>query len=317
MSTQQIQTTSQATAETARVQELSRLMGRLHATNNIAIVILWVMMGIVAIVFIGTIVLLLLQGFTYLFNPSFYAIDQASIDRGITIAPELFNTFYILILSEIFLVPVALSAAIYLVEYSRQGLLVTIIHFAAETLAGVPSIVLGLFGVIAFVITFHMGLSRMAGALTLLCLNLPLALRLFEDALASVPRELREGGLALGATKWRVIRTVVLPSALPGIITGIILSAGKIIGEAAALVFTTGTTNPRNVFSFNPFIPSDTLTIHLWYIKTQGAGSAGISSAQATAISAGSAALLILVLLLINIAARGLGRYIQRRVTAA
>ncbi len=317
MSTQQIQSAPQEGADGVRSQDLSRLMGRLHATNNVAVTILWVMMGIVTLVFVGTIVLLLVQGFSYLFSPSFYATDQAALDRGITIAPELFNTFYILILSEIFLVPIALAAAIYLVEYSSQGPLVTIIHFAAETLAGVPSIVLGLFGVIVFVLTFHMGLSRMAGALTLLCLNLPLALRLFEDALASVPRELREGGLALGATKWHVIRTVVLPSALPGIITGIILSAGKIIGEAAALVFTAGTTNPRNVFTLNPFISSDTLTIHLWYIKTQGAGSAGISSAQATAISAGSAALLIVILLLINLAARGLGRYIQRRVTAA
>jgi phosphate transport system permease protein len=311
MSTQ----TVSPTTEENRTQELSRLIGRLHATNNVAVTILWILMAIVALTFLGTIVLLLIQGLSYLFNPSFYSTDDALVN--VSIAPELFNTFYILTLSEIILVPIALAAAIYLVEYARQGPLVTVVHFAAETLAGVPSIVLGLFGVIVFVIFLHMGLSRLSGALTLLCLNLPLALRLFEDALASVPRELREGGLALGGTKWHVIRTVVLPSALPGIVTGIILSAGKIIGEAAALIYTAGVSNPGNVFTLNPLISSDTLTIHLWYVKTQGAGSAGLSSAQASAISAGSATLLIIVLLLINILARSLGRYIQRRVTAA
>lgn len=298
-----------------RSKELTRLLRRLHTNNTIATLILWLLTAIVVLVFIGIIVLLLLQGLTYLFNPAFYSTDPAHIDASI--APELFNSFYILILAEIFLFPIALAAAIYLVEYSRQGPLVTAIHFAAETLAGVPSIVLGLFGVVVFVSDAHFGISRLAGALTLLCLNFPIGLRLFEDALASVPRDLREGGLALGASKWRVIRTVVLPSALPGIITGLILTAGKIIGEAAALLFTMGTTNPRNVFSLNPFIASDTLTIHLWYVKTQGAGTLGLSAAQASAISAGSATLLIVILLLINLAARGIGRLIQRRITSA
>src|SRR6266446_6346640 len=107
-----------------------------------------------------------------------------------------------------------LVAALFLVEYSRQGRFITVIHFAAETLAGVPSLVLGMFGFLVFAVYAHMGTSRLAGALTLLCLNFPLALRLFEEALAAVPGELREGGLALGATRWHMIRTVVLPFAL-------------------------------------------------------------------------------------------------------
>ncbi len=304
----------QQTHDEDRSKEYARIMRRLHTGNNIAVTILVILAVIVAMIFIGVIVLLLVQGIVYLFNPAFYS---PAADASASIAPELFNTIYVLILSEIFLVPISLAAAIYLVEYAQQGPLVTIIHFAAETLSGIPSIVLGLFGVIAFVISFHIGLSRLAGALTLLCLNLPVALRLFEQALASVPRELREGGLALGATKWRVIRTVVIPSALPGVITGIILTAGRVIGETAALIFTMGVSNSRNVFSLNPFIPSDTLTIHLWYVKTQGAGSAGLSSAQATAIGAGSATLLIIILFAINLAARGLGRVLERRLTAA
>ena len=304
----------QQTRDEDRSKEYARIMRRLHTGNSIAVTILVLLALIVAIIFLGVIVLLMVQGIVYLFNPTFYSTNPA---QAASIAPELYNTLYILLLSEIFLVPIALAAAIYLVEYAQQNPLVTIIHFAAETLSGIPSIVLGLFGVIAFVIFFHVGLSRLSGALTLLCLNLPVALRLFEQSLAAVPRELREGGLALGATKWRVIRTVVLPSALPGIVTGIILTAGRVIGETAALIFTTGVSNSQNVFTLNPLIPSDTLTIHLWYVKTQGAGSAGLSSAQATAIAAGSATLLIIILLVINLAARGLGRVIERRLTAA
>ncbi len=305
----------QQTRNEDRNKEYARIVRHLHTGNSIAVTILMLLAAIVIVIFLGVIVLLLVQGIVYVFNPAFYS--TASAAANVSIAPELFNTVYLLVLSEIFLVPISLAAAIYLVEYAQQGPLVTIIHFAAETLSGIPSIVLGLFGVIAFVISFHTGLSRIAGALTLLCLNLPVALRLFEQALAAVPRDLREGGLALGATKWRVIRTVVIPSALPGVITGIILTAGRVIGETAALVFTTGATNPPNVYSLNPFIPSDTLTIHLWYIKTAGAGTAGLSSAQATAVAAGSSTLLIIILFVINIVSRSLGRLIERRLTAA
>lgn len=304
----------QQTRDEDRSREYGRIMRRLHTGNSIATTILLILAAIVTVIFIGVIVLLLVQGIAYIFNPAFY---DPSAGASASIAPQLFNTVYILILSEIFLVPISLAAAIYLSEYAREGPLVTIIHFAAETLAGIPSIVLGLFGVIAFVVFFNLHITRMSGALTLLCLNLPVALRLFEQSLAAVPRELREGGLALGATKWRVIRTVVLPSALPGIVTGIILTAGRVIGETAALIFTTGATNPQGVFTLNPFIPSDTLTIHVWYVKTQGAGASGLSSAQATAIAAGSATLLIIILFVINLASRGLGRLIERRLTAA
>ncbi|HLI06218.1 MAG TPA: phosphate ABC transporter permease PstA [Ktedonobacteraceae bacterium] len=307
---QQVQTMAPADAATLPTASRRRLVQAMHIRNRIALGMLWAITAIVALIFIVIIVYLIAKGFTALFDPTFYSTGDAGI------APELFNTFYMLILSEIFLFPIALAAAIYLIEYARQGPFVTVIHFAAETLAGVPSIVLGLFGFIVFGASFGFHISRIAGALTLLCLNLPLALRLFEDALASVPRELREGGLALGATKWQTIRTVILPSALPGIITGLILSAGKIIGEAAALIFTAGAFNPINVFTLNPLIGSDTLTVHLWYIETAGAGSTTLTAAQANTVAAGSATLLILILLVINLGARGIGRLITRRITA-
>jgi phosphate transport system permease protein len=309
MSTQQTVQTSLAGGTSLAEQQ--RLVHRLKVGNAVGTGILWAVASIVALLFVGIIVYLLLQGSAYLFLPQFYSTNS------IGVGPEIYNTFYILILAEIISLPIALAAAIYLIEYARQGVLVTTIHFAAETLAGIPSIVLGLFGVLAFSIYAHLGTSRAAGALTLLCLNFPLALRLFEDALATVPREMREGGLALGATRWHMIRTVVIPSALPGIVTAVILTAGKIIGEAAALLFTMGLNNPPHVFTLSPFIASDTLTTHLYYVAGPGAGSTGLTTAQETTITAGSATLLIVLLLIINLAARGLGRAIQRRVTAA
>ena len=303
----------------AKPESKSRLIRRLHISNGIAHVVIWLIAGIVVAIFVSIIAYLLVQGFTasahngqpVLLDPTFYGTTQLGI------ASELFNTFYVLILAELFLVPIALSAAIYTVEYAHQGRFITIVRFAAETLAGVPSIVLGLFGFIVFASLFGFHISRLSGALTLHCLNFPIALRLFEDALNAVPRELREGSLALGSTKWHMIRTVVLPSALPGIVTGIILSAGKIIGETAALVFTMGVVNPfQGVFTPNPFIASDTMTILIWRLKTQDTP-AGMSAAQASAVAAGAAAILIVILLLINLGARGIGRAIERRITAA
>ena len=311
MSTQSASQVLLPQPDDARLAQQARLVRRLRRGNAIATSVLWLITMVVAIAFVAIILNIIWTGLPALASSKFYGTGQEGI------APELFNTFYILILTEIFLFPISLGAAIYLVEYARQGRLVTIIHFAAETLAGVPSLVLGMFGFLVFSSYAHMSLSRIAGALTLLCLNFPLALRLFEDALNTVPRELREGGLALGATKWRTIRTVVLPSALPGVITGLILTAGKIIGEAAALLFTMGLFNPADVFTLDPTIASDTLTTRLYYIKGVGAGSTGLTSTQETVLAAGIAAVLILLLLLINIAARSVGRLIQRRLTAA
>ena len=140
-------------------------------------------------------------------------------------------------------------------------------------------------------------------------------MRLFEDALSSVPREFREGGLALGGNKWHVIRTVVLPSALPGIITAIVLTAGKILAESAIILFTMGTTPVRHPYDLNLLKPSDTLTVRIYQVRSIDPGS--YDPAQVNAIAGGSAALLIILLLVINIGARVIGRAIQKRITAA
>jgi phosphate transport system permease protein len=308
MTTQQVAPT---TTPDARLLTQKRLVGRLHISNGIALAILGFITVLVAVLFIAIILLLLVQGAPAFLQSGFFGTGEGGI------LSELFNTVYILVLTEIFLFPISLAAAIYLVEYARQGRLVGVIHFAAETLAGVPSIVLGMFGALLFGGILGLHTSRLTGALALLCLNFPIALRLFEDALSSVPRELREGGLALGATKWRMIRTVVLPSALPGLVTGLIISAGKIVGEAAALLFTMGIFNPGNVFTLNPMIASDTLTTRLYYLKGPGGGTTGLGTPRETAVAAGIAAALIIFLLIINIASRALSRYIQKRITAA
>lgn len=311
MSIQSVTPSTLSSAEERRAARLLGVVRRLNRNNAIASSLLWVVTMLVALIFLAIIVNIIWTGFPAFFASTFYSATTAGI------AKELFNSFYILILSEIFLFPISLAAAIFLVEYTRQGPFVTIIHFAAETLAGVPSLVLGMFGFLVFSINLHMGVSRLAGALTMLCLNFPLALRLFEDALNNVSREQREGALALGATKWHSIWTVVLPSALPGIITGLILTAGKIIGEAAALLFTMGTNNPSNVFTLNPLIASDTLTTRLYYLTQQGINTSGLNAAGEAALDAGLAATLIVFLLLINIMARYVGRLIQRKLTAA
>lgn len=291
-----------------RIKSLERLVRVLHLKNNIATVILALGTLIVALIFLLIIIYLLINGVPYLLNPDFYGSNGTG-----TVGQQIFNTVYILIFTEIVLVPITLAAAIYLIEYAPQGPFVTVIHFAAETLAGVPSLVLGLFGYLIFSTILGFGLSRLSGVLTLLCLNFPIALRLFEDALTTVAREQREGGLALGSTKWHMIRTVVLPSAIPGIITGIVLSAGKIIAEAAAIIFTMGASNGNNVYTLNPMISTDNLTIHIYFLQTSGT----VPQDVANAVSAGSAALLIIILLVINLGSRFAGRLIQRKIMAA
>lgn len=311
MSAQSASSLRQLREEETQGPKQERLIRRLNRNNAFASSLLWVVTIIVMVIFLTIIINLIWSGIPALITGNFYSAAISGV------ASELFNTFYILILSEIFLFPISLGAAIFLVEYTRQGRFVTIIHFAAETLAGVPSLVLGMFGFLVFSTDFHLSVSRLSGALTLLCLNFPLALRLFEGALTAVSREQHEGALALGATKWHTIWTVVLPASLPGIITGLILTAGKIIGESAALLFTMGTNNPNNVFTLDPGIASDTLTTHLYYLKGQGSGTTGLGLTGEATLDAGIAATLIILLLIINLTARAVGRQIQRRLTAA
>lgn len=171
---------------------------------------------------------------------SFLTTVPSSLKGTFGIAGNIVNTLYIIVLTLLIVIPFGVGAAIYLNEYARPGRLVRLIEFTTETLAGIPSIIYGLFGYVFFGITLKLGYSILTGALTLSIMVLPLITRNTQEALKTVPGSYRSGALGIGATKWYMIRTILLPSAMPGIITGIILSIGRIVGESAALLFTSG-----------------------------------------------------------------------------
>lgn len=171
---------------------------------------------------------------------SFLTTAPSAIKGTFGIAGNIINTLYIILLTLIIAVPFGVGAAIYLNEYAKPGRLVNLIEFTTETLAGIPSIVFGLFGYVFFGNTLKLGYSILTGSLTLVLIVLPLITRNTQEALKTVPVNYRSGALGIGATKWYMIRTILLPSAMPGIITGIILSIGRIVGESAALLFTSG-----------------------------------------------------------------------------
>jgi phosphate transport system permease protein len=173
-------------------------------------------------------------------NWSFLTTVPSAIKGTFGIAGNIVNTVYIIIITLLIAIPFGVGAAIYLNEYAKPGRLVRLIEFTTETLAGIPSIVFGLFGYVFFGITLKLGYSVLTGAFTLALMVLPLITRNTQEALKTVPGSYRSGALGIGATKWYMIRTILLPSAMPGIITGVILSIGRIVGESAALLFTAG-----------------------------------------------------------------------------
>ncbi len=173
-------------------------------------------------------------------NWSFLTSVTSSLKQTTGIAGNLVNTLYIIVLTLLIATPIGVGAAIYLNEYAKAGKLVDLIEFTTETLSGIPSVIYGLFGMVFFGEALHLDYSLLRGALTLSLMVLPLVIRNTQEALRTVPDSYRSGALGMGATKWRMIRTILLPSAMPGILTGIILSVGRIVGESAALLFTAG-----------------------------------------------------------------------------
>ncbi|MEW6546745.1 MAG: phosphate ABC transporter permease PstA [Bacillota bacterium] len=251
----------------------------------------------------------------------FLTSPPETIRAGGGIGPQLFNSLYLLILSMAITVLIGLPAGIFLAEYARPGLVTEAVRFSIETLSSLPSIVVGLFGLLVFVVLTGWGYSLMAGALALTVINLPLIVRVSEEAIRSVPHDLREGSLALGASQWQTIWKVVMPCAFPGILTGVIIAAGRVFGEAAALLYTAGMSSPRLHFGLwnpahpssplNPFRPAETLAVHIWKVNAEGL------IPDLRRVGDGAAAVLVLVVLGFNLGARWLGRRIHRRLTAA
>ena len=202
-----------------------------------------------------------LSNLSWTFISTQYKGDQHGI------LPMILSTVYIVLLSVAIAAPVGIGAAIYLIEYAREGKILTFIRFATETLAGIPSIIYGLFGFIFFVIYLKLGFSLLSGALTLCIMVLPTIIRTTEEALKAVPASYREGSLALGATKLQTIRLIILPSAIPGILTAIILSIGRIVGETAAIYLTAGmvTRFPGSIMD-----SGRTLSVHLYMLAKEG-----------------------------------------------
>lgn len=197
--------------------------------------------------------------------------EPSYLSDSIGILPNLVNTLYILIITLLIVLPIGVGAAIYLNEYAKNRKVIRMIELAAETLSGVPSILYGLVGMLFFLQFFNMKTSLLVGALTLVMMNLPTILRTTQESLKTVPESYKEGAYSLGAGKWHVIRTVVLPNCLEGVLTGCILSVGRILGESAALLFTAGFANTLNSFFTALHSPGATLSVSLYvYAKEQG-----------------------------------------------
>ena len=219
----------------------------------------------------------------------------------IGILPDILNTLYIVIATLLIVLPLGVGAAIYLNEYAANKKLVSIIEYASETLSGIPSIIYGLVGMLIFC---KNGTSLLAGALTLTIMNLPTIMRTTQESLKTVPQSYREGAFGLGAGKWRTIRTVVLPSCVDGIVTGCILSIGRILGESAALLFTAGSAHMLYNFFEGMHNAGATLTVALYFYAKESSD---------TGVVFAIAAILMLLTMLINLIADLVGRYFRRK----
>lgn len=199
-------------------------------------------------------------------TPSLFEWEYTT--ENVSMMPAIINTIYVVLLSLLISAPIGICSAIYLVEYAKRGSkLVKIVLLTTETLAGIPSIVYGLFGSLMFVISLNMGLSLLAGSLTLAIMVLPTIMRTTQEALVAVPDSYREGSYGLGVGKIRTIFRIILPSAVPGIMSGIVLSMGRIVGETAALIYTSGTVGK---ISTSVFEPGSTLAVHMYKLMSEG-----------------------------------------------
>ena len=230
--------------------------------------------------------------------------EPSYLTEKIGILPDILNTVYIVIATLLIVLPLGVGAAIYLTEYAQNKKIVAAIEYASETLSGIPSVIYGLVGLLFFCQFMSFGRSLIAGALTLVIMNLPTVMRTTQESLKTVPQSYREGAFGLGAGKWRVIRTVVLPGCVDGVITGCILSIGRILGESAALLFTAGFAHSLNGFFEVLTSSGSTLTVALYfYAKEQG------EFGVAFAIGA----ILMILTLGINFAAEAVNRYFEKR----
>lgn len=287
--------------------------------NQVAITVIRIIAALVVIILAFLLGDILIAGVPHI-SWHFLTAPSESFTSGGGIGVQLFNSIYLLILTLIISFPISLGAGIFLAEYAPKNSLTAIVRMSIEVLSSLPSVVVGLFGFLLFVVQMNMGFSIFSGAIALTFFNLPLLTRNIEESLTAVPSLQREAGMALGLSKWRTVTRIILPEALPGIITGVVLGAGRVFGEAAALIYTAGQSatnidfsqwNPFNAASpLNMMRPAETLAVHIWKINSEGV------MPDATAVSAGSSAVLIIAVLFFNLLARILGNALYRKLTA-
>ncbi|MET1247371.1 phosphate ABC transporter permease PstA [Sporolactobacillus sp. STCC-11] len=285
-------------------------------TNRIAISVIIACAVAMAAILISMLGYILVQGVSSI-SWQFLTTSASPFLAGGGIKDQLWNSFYVLIITMLLTVPIGVFGGIYLAEYAKPGKLTSFIRTCVEVLASLPSIVVGMFGMLVFVNYFGFKYSVFSGALALTVFNLPVIVRVTEDGFRSLSRHQKEGGLALGLTHWHTIKTILLPAAFPSILTGIILSAGRVFGESAALLFTAGLSTPDLDFgNWNPAAPNsplnlfrsaETLSVHIWAVNTGGI------MPDVQTIANGSAAVLVICVLLFNLFARMLGKLINQK----
>ena len=259
-------------------------------------ILMYLSAGTIALILLGMIGYILYRGLPHI-SLDFLTQKPSLVRETVGILPNILNTLYIILITLVIVLPIGVGAAIYLNEYAKNKRIVRIIELATETLSGIPSIIYGLVGMLIFVQFCSLGTSLLAGSLTLVIMTLPTIIRTTQESLKTVSNGYREGSLALGAGKWYMIRTVVLPSAIDGIVTGCILSIGRIVGESAALLFTAGMAN--EVYGLLDAVKSgnagSTLTVALYmYAKERGEFE----------IAFGVAAILLLLTFIINLSSK-------------
>ncbi|MDP4089797.1 MAG: phosphate ABC transporter permease PstA [Bacillota bacterium] len=282
--------------------------------DKIATGVLYVISSLIVLLLVAFIGYIVIKGAPVISSKFLFGRPSFS-DAGGGIGPMLFNSFYLLIVTLIVTVPLGVGAGIYLAEYAREGRLLNFIRLCIETMASLPSIVVGLFGVIVFVQMFGWGYSLIAGALAVTVINLPSMTRVSENAIRAASAGVKEASLGVGATQWQTIWKVVLPSAMPQILTGVILSAGRIFGEAAALIYTAGMSMSALKLSnfdilskaspYNLSRPAGTLAVYIWQVNSQR------TIPDAAQVANGASAVLVIMVLIFNFSARIIGKKIH------
>ena len=282
---------------------MERVRSAVYLEEKIARGFLWASVLVTLGAMLAIVFHILEQGLVHV-NWTFLTDEPRFMGKEGGIFPTIVSTVYLILLSLAIATPIGIMAAIQLTEYTQKGPLVKIIRFATETLAGIPSIIFGLFGFAFLVLFMGFSWSLLSGGLTLAFMVLPTIVRTSEEAIKSVPLSYREGSMALGATKWQTVWKIVLPSALPGIVTGVILSIGRVVGETAAVILTAGSSLniPTSVMD-----PARSMSVHLYILAMEG-----ISMEKAYA----TAAVLIILIFIINTIANRIMRKMSSNLTA-